>query len=349
MDVLVSSVTEILTAAVQEVLQIMGQAVLEHQQEHARTRLENLKLQQMLRELQERCSDEILSSSNPKHEPRPVGVDSRDEIIYEVHLAMSEGALSSERQRDHSLHENHHTDKTTGNQQLSLQGNWENSMKNQKPLSEVKSRSPGMIPNPSPGTRETPVSSSSETTVSSNRIKLESKEHALEPSPTHDRDPVTTQPREIPVQEASSLVGQTQQPVSSINKAVSPVEAPVQCSCTSEGVFSLQNENAVHPGVGVKHRRRYTKHRKTLFLCKVCGQCCQSPSSLKAHLVCHSNEKPFTCQYCTFRSSRSADLKKHERIHTGERLFSCLLCGRMFNRRENLKRHMTKFNHRTAL
>lgn len=65
MEFLVTNVAELLTAAVQEVLQLMGQAVLEYQKESARTRLENQNLQQKLKELQERTtgdSSEIMKS-----------------------------------------------------------------------------------------------------------------------------------------------------------------------------------------------------------------------------------------------------------------------------------------------
>lgn len=65
MDLLITNVAELLTAAVQEVLQLMGQAMLEYQKESARTRLENQNLQQKLKELQERmagASGEIMES-----------------------------------------------------------------------------------------------------------------------------------------------------------------------------------------------------------------------------------------------------------------------------------------------
>jgi len=56
MDHLVTNVAELLTAAVQEVLQLMGQAMLEYQRESARTHLENQNLQQKLQELEERTA-----------------------------------------------------------------------------------------------------------------------------------------------------------------------------------------------------------------------------------------------------------------------------------------------------
>lgn len=83
--------------------------------------------------------------------------------------------------------------------------------------------------------------------------------------------------------------------------------------------------------------------------CHVCGKTFATASSLGAHFVCHSGERPFACERCKFRFSRLADLKKHERIHTGEKPYNCTLCGRRFNRTENLRRHLRKVHHGALL
>lgn len=65
MELLVTNVAELLTAAVHDVLQLMGQAVLEYQKESDRARLENQTLQQKLKQLQETMtgdSSEIMTS-----------------------------------------------------------------------------------------------------------------------------------------------------------------------------------------------------------------------------------------------------------------------------------------------
>ncbi len=65
MELLVTNVAELLTAAVQDVLQLMGQAVLEYQKESDRARLENQTLLQKLKQLQETMtgdSSEIMTS-----------------------------------------------------------------------------------------------------------------------------------------------------------------------------------------------------------------------------------------------------------------------------------------------
>ncbi|KAL7860907.1 hypothetical protein AOLI_G00172560 [Acnodon oligacanthus] len=94
---------------------------------------------------------------------------------------------------------------------------------------------------------------------------------------------------------------------------------------------------------------RLNMRRESLHACHICGKTFATSSSLGAHFVCHSNERPFACKCCNFRFSRLADLKKHERIHTGERPYNCSLCGRRFNRTENLRRHLRKVHHGAML
>lgn len=92
-----------------------------------------------------------------------------------------------------------------------------------------------------------------------------------------------------------------------------------------------------------------TTQRENSHACHVCGKLFATVSSLGAHFICHSGERPFACQCCKFRFSRLADLKKHERIHTGEKPYNCTLCGRRFNRTENLRRHLRKVHHGVLL
>lgn len=92
-----------------------------------------------------------------------------------------------------------------------------------------------------------------------------------------------------------------------------------------------------------------TMRRENSHACHVCGKSFATASSLGAHFVCHSGERPFACERCKFRFSRLADLKKHERIHTGEKPYFCTLCGRRFNRTENLRRHLRKVHHGALL
>lgn len=348
MDLLVTNVAELLAAAVQEVLQLMGQAVFEYQKESARTRLENQNLQQKLKELQERtavASDEVLKVSFPRDEPHSGEDHVQEDLVHPGDLVVSEEILS-----DNPVHIKLLLDDITVNSQHHfLQGTCDYSLTNQRPLSIVKSSPPRRIPNPSPGSRETSATSNTETSSGSNKIKVESKSELLECSVMNAIDNVTTQAPVVPLQDAPLANEHNQQPVSTFSNNIALYNQPCKSqNSTSKHILRSRVENTVHTG-DVHNAPSMSESREILHSCHVCGKTFATPSSLGAHFVCHSNERPFVCKCCKFRFSRLADLKKHERIHTGERPYNCSLCGRRFNRTENLRRHLRKVHYGAVL
>ncbi|XP_039542722.1 zinc finger protein 394 [Pimephales promelas] len=340
MDHLVTNVAELLTAAVQEVLQLMGQAMLEYQRESARTHLENQNLQQKLKELEERTagvSDKVLKVSFPRDEPH-LGEDHvQEDLVHRGDSVVSEEILS-----DNPVHLKLVLDNITIDNQHFLQGTCDYSLTNQRPLSRVKRSPPRRIPNPSSGSRETPATSSTETPLGSNKVKVESKSELLECAVTEETDNATTQVPVVPMQDAPLANEHKQQPVSTFSDSIVHYNQPCKLlNSTSKHILRSRVENTVHTG-DVHSVPSMSESREILHSCHVCGKTFASPSSLGAHFVCHSKERPYVCKYCNFRFSRLSDMKKHERIHTGERPFNCSLCGRRFNRTENLKRHLRK-------
>lgn len=239
-------------------------------------------------------------------------------------------------------------DITVGNQHNFLQETFDYSLTPQRPLSMVKSSPPRGIPNPSPGSRESPVSSNTETPLGSRKIKVESKAELLECSVKEETDSATAQVPIVPIQDAPLAHEHNQQPVTTFSNNIVHYNQPCKLlNSTSKHILRSRVENTVT--VNVHSAPSISESREFLHSCHVCGKTFATSSSLGAHFVCHSNERPFVCKCCKFRFSRLADLKKHERIHTGERPFDCSLCGRRFNRTENLKRHLRKVHYGAAL
>ncbi|XP_073692122.1 uncharacterized protein [Garra rufa] len=355
MELLVTNVAELLTAAVQEVLQLMGQAVLEYQKESARTHLENQNLQQKLKELQERTtvdSSEVLKVSFPIDKPRSVEEDhAQEDLIYYGDLAVNKQTEQPQCLSDSPVHIKLVLDEiTVDNRDQSLQGTCDLSLKKQRPLSRVRSSPPRRISNPSSGSRESPATSNIETPQGSNRIKEESKLEPLECSVTEQTDDLTTQApvvhmQELPLANEHNLlpVFPFSSDIVHYNNQSSKLPNPA-----SKHILRSRVENMVQTG-GIHSTPSVSDSREILHSCHVCGKTFATSSSLGAHFVCHSNERPFDCKCCKFRFSRLADLKKHERIHTGERPYNCSLCGRRFNRTENLRRHLRKVHYGAVL
>ncbi|XP_068211037.1 longitudinals lacking protein, isoforms H/M/V-like isoform X10 [Palaemon carinicauda] len=77
------------------------------------------------------------------------------------------------------------------------------------------------------------------------------------------------------------------------------------------------------------------------FQCSFCDYKCAQRFKLKAHLLKHTGERPYSCPYCTYRSADRTALKNHVRRHTGEKPFHCPHCSYSAARRSTLKYHIS--------
>uniref|UniRef100_A0A671PDC3 C2H2-type domain-containing protein n=1 Tax=Sinocyclocheilus anshuiensis TaxID=1608454 RepID=A0A671PDC3_9TELE len=336
MELLVTNVAELLTAAVQEALQLMCQAVLEYRKESARTRLENQNLQQKLKELQERTTGDSISF--PIDKPHSGEDNAQEYLIYHGDSAVSKQPEQPQCPSDSPAHIKLVLDEINAdNKHHSLQGTCDYSLKNQRPLSRVKSSPPRRIPKPLPGSRESPATSNTESPLGSNRIKEESKPEPLECSVTEETDNVTTQAPVVPMQDVPQANEHNQLPVASFSNSVVHYNQPSKLlNSASKHILRSLVENMVQTG-GIHSTPSVSESRDILHSCHMCGKTFATPSSLGAHFCCR------------FRFSCLADLKKHEHIHTGERPYNCSLCGRRFNRTENLRRHLRKVHYGAVL
>ncbi|XP_035226372.1 zinc finger protein 32-like [Stegodyphus dumicola] len=82
--------------------------------------------------------------------------------------------------------------------------------------------------------------------------------------------------------------------------------------------------------------------QQMMFICQVCQKPFSQKGNLKVHMRLHTGKKPFKCEIC--HKSTKFNLKVHLRTHTGERPFKCEICSRYFTTRSNWKVHFRRWH-----
>jgi KRAB domain-containing zinc finger protein len=79
--------------------------------------------------------------------------------------------------------------------------------------------------------------------------------------------------------------------------------------------------------------------------CPMCFKTFRDASTLKRHLLTHSDERPYKCSQCDKAFRRKDHLQEHVIVHKLIRPFTCQTCGKSFSRKNGLKTHMIRTTH----
>lgn len=80
-------------------------------------------------------------------------------------------------------------------------------------------------------------------------------------------------------------------------------------------------------------------HLKLPVKKQTCKLCNVSVFDMKAHLVVHSIERPFSCDICNASFKKSSHLKTHRFLHTGEKPHVCPMCSKAFVQLGDMYKH----------
>ncbi|XP_028414748.1 zinc finger protein 184-like [Dendronephthya gigantea] len=113
---------------------------------------------------------------------------------------------------------------------------------------------------------------------------------------------------------------------------------PGEVSGIGDETWTTTSEKAAH----VKTNMVATK---TSEPCHICFKTFRDASTLKRHLLTHSDERPYKCTECDKAFRRKDHLQEHVIVHKLIRPFSCQTCGKSFSRKNGLKTHMIRTTH----
>ncbi|XP_066903965.1 zinc finger protein 585A [Halyomorpha halys] len=80
------------------------------------------------------------------------------------------------------------------------------------------------------------------------------------------------------------------------------------------------------------------KHKVGTNNCSICNKSFKHPSYLVAHMISHSDKKPFTCEKCGRSYKNQSHLKRHLKTHSG---LTCHICQQLFSFPAQLKSHLS--------
>ena len=83
---------------------------------------------------------------------------------------------------------------------------------------------------------------------------------------------------------------------------------------------------------------------KEIYSCVECEIVFKTKQHLKAHMVYHSDERPFPCKYCDKAFKTLRDSEVHNRTHSGEKPFKRSLCEKTVSQIGNLSTHMKVYH-----
>ncbi|XP_068160776.1 zinc finger protein 569-like [Antennarius striatus] len=335
-------VAKVLTEAVQEVLEVVKETVMEYQEKTARTQRENKSLKRRLEALQDSITKENKHDA-PTSSPLPEG-QVQNEEQESVHSLRQNSELPVTEQKIISHKPDHDVEN------ILKQHDCFNSIESQAHCNlvqtvECSKAQPEVVPHMIDHTSHTASSALSSNTLctsnSNNLLGMNLAHIKLEPEPT---DFTPSEPQ-CPQEQSNALVELScNSSCTNSDEAHSPQVVADPCRLFfvhSNNVLPRRNGFAKMNRVAFDGRKIRTDHfrREDSHLCVICGKTFSRVGNLRIHQRCHTGEKPYGCVQCGRRFSQAGDLKKHKRVHTGEKPYYCNQCGKSFSRGENLKRH----------
>lgn len=117
---------------------------------------------------------------------------------------------------------------------------------------------------------------------------------------------------------------------------VSDIELSDHSKCCTGKKFTCSQCKLVFSS-NLKLENHKEKHKVGTNICSICSKSFKHPSYLVAHMVSHSDKKPFSCEKCGRSYKNQNHLKRHLKTHSG---LACHVCQKVFSFSDQLKSHL---------
>lgn len=325
-------VEKLLSKAVQEVLEVVKETVVEYQEKTARTQRENQSLKRRLQELQDKVKFDNNESPSPlqvKSELQPTELKeepygnsefiSSQKHVTEMELDSEEPFVSMTRQvlpfSKGTVHQN----------------------------AESKGQIPVLNTDPSLADKSSEIDP--DFVFMSNQLKMEC---------TSEQNSITTDYFYVNTLTGVASLGSLTTDSLPSNEDVynepdtsnhnDPVE-PLELMTVPINKYTNDVRNCSSTPKSTRLKTCKKKIQKQ-FVCSFCSRTFKHAGDFKKHNRVHTGEKPYCCTVCGKSFSQSGCLKIHLRQHTGEKPFVCSNCGKSFGHSCTMKKHQQTCNNR---
>ena len=118
-------------------------------------------------------------------------------------------------------------------------------------------------------------------------------------------------------------------------------EQKFECEICSKK-FKTKEKLGKHERYHMKIEKEKVDNPEKISSCEVCTKEFMSNSTLKTHMITHTDEKPYKCETCDKRFNQKVTCERHQVLHTGIKAFKCEFCEKRFRRRDTLKEHTSR-------
>ncbi|KAF3704440.1 Zinc finger protein 41 -like protein [Channa argus] len=337
-------VEKLLSKAVQEVLEVVKDTVLEYQEKAARTQRENQSLKRRLQELQDKInsqSNEIVTTGALQGRlKQKEDLEQYSELIPSDRDTTLTCSLDSFEDTDcEAPISSLSSSCLSPNAMMGPYLGGDNLHNTLTPKTETHNEVSKPVLNPVDLIIAVKVNENdSDSPFTSNNMKVDPTSDEVAVTKTnylYDDAATSSTSRLNPEESHANSALRDAGIVFCLDQEGEPLSQGYNTNCVGAEKHSSQSNTKADDSGSRGLQTNIRKH----YCCSLCGRTFRHAGDYKKHNRVHTGEKPYCCMVCGKSFSQSGYLTVHLRYHTGEKPFGCSHCGKSFSHSSNMKKH----------